>query len=43
MGKEEFKLLKSLQEKVLAGQNIDKGEALQLLEAPLEELCEAAD
>lgn len=43
MAKEEFKLLKSLQEKVFAGQNIDKEEAMQLLEAPLEELCQAAD
>lgn len=36
-------MLKSLQEKVLSGQEIDKGEALQLVNAPLEELCEAAD
>ncbi|MCI8996926.1 MAG: biotin synthase BioB [Lachnospiraceae bacterium] len=35
--------IKQLEEKLLAGERIEKEEAMDLVEAPLEELCQAAD
>lgn len=36
-------IVSELKEKILAGEEIEKADAMQLLDAPLEELCEAAD
>ena len=36
-------MVKVLKEKILAGELIDREEAIKLISAPLEELCEAAD